>query len=85
MSTALGIKLGTSWKAYVTEFRFPGTSLYTTSLELEGLERTQELQINARSDFADALRRIQWIEIVKSKKFTDRDPVDYRKNVVRED
>lgn len=32
---ALGIKLGTSWKAYVTELpKFPWTSIYLTSLEL---------------------------------------------------
>ena len=35
--SAIGLKLGTSWEAYVTELpKFPWTSIYLTSLELEG-------------------------------------------------
>ena len=35
--SAIGLKLGKSWEAYVTELpKFPWTSIYLTSLELEG-------------------------------------------------
>ena len=35
--SALGFKLGKSWETYVTELpKFPWTSIYLTSLELEG-------------------------------------------------
>ena len=43
--SALGIKLGKSWEAYVTELpKFPWTNLYITSLEFEGLARAQGMQ-----------------------------------------
>ena len=43
--SALGIKLEKSWEAYVTELpKFPWRNLYITSLEFEGLDRTQEPQ-----------------------------------------
>ena len=39
----LGIKLGKSWEANVTELlKFPWTNMYITSLEFERLDRTQE-------------------------------------------
>ena len=35
--SAIGLKLGKSWEAYLTELpKFPRTSIYLTSLELEG-------------------------------------------------
>ena len=43
--STLGIKLGKSWEAYVTELpKFPWINLYITSLEFEGLTRTQQPQ-----------------------------------------
>ena len=51
---ALGFKLGKSWETYVTELpKFPWTSIYLTSLELEGFsEIVQPKQLQDRILYA---------------------------------
>ena len=52
--SALGFKLGKSWETYVTELpKFPWTSIYLTSLELEGFsEIVQPKQLQDRILYA---------------------------------
>lgn len=81
--SALGIKLGKSWEAYVTELpKLPWTSLYLTSLELEGLEQTQELQDRILHALYDGPNGLKWKEI--GDKDDDVDS-EYQESVVRKD
>ena len=77
--STLGIKLGKSWEAYVTELpKFP--NLYITSLEFEGLIRTQQPQYRILRALYDGPSGLKW------KEFVDRDNnVVYRETVVRKD
>ena len=79
--SALGIKLGKSWEAYVTELtKVPRTNLYITSLEFEGLTRTQQPQDRILRALYDRPSGLKW------KQFVDRDNnVVYRETVVRKD
>ena len=79
--SALGIKLGKSWEAYATELpKFPWTNLYITSLEFEGLTRTQQPQDRILRALYDGPSGWKW------KEFVDRDNnVVYRETVIRKD
>ena len=79
--STLGIKLGKSWEAYVTELpKFTWTNLYITSLEFEGLTRTQQPQDRILRALYDGPSGF------KCKEFVDRDNnAVYRETVIRKD
>ena len=79
--STLGIKLGNSCEVHVTELpKFPWTNLYITSLEFEGLTRTQQPQDRILRALYHGLSGLKW------KEFVDRDNnVVYRETVIRKD
>ncbi|KAJ7382804.1 hypothetical protein OS493_032765 [Desmophyllum pertusum] len=86
---ALGLKLGKSWEAYVTELpKFPWTSIYLTSLELEGFsEIVQPKQLQDRILYAIYYgpNGIKWKDSSDRDNTENIEPVQCPETIVRKD